>query len=146
LAVPVHQRLLVGWKLNGPNTAAAPVVRVSPFRAGLAGRCPRCGEGKLFKGFLDIVARCEVCGLDLGQENIGDGAAFFIILLLGFVVVGLALAVEMAFAPPLWLHLLLWFPLILGGSLGLLRPFKATLIALQYKHKVQFEGDDDGHA
>ncbi len=67
----------------------------------------------------------------------------FIILLLGGVVVGLALVVEMNFAPPLWLHLVMWLPLVLGGSIGLLRPFKATLIAFQYKHDVQFSRDDD---
>ncbi len=133
----------MGWKLNERNTAAASFATVSPLRAGLTGRCPRCGEGKLFDGFLDVAERCGACDLDLGQQNSGDGAAFFIILILGFVVVGLALVVETTYAPPMWLHLLLWFPLILGGSLGLLRPFKATLIALQYKHRVGFESDDD---
>ncbi|MFQ5958048.1 MAG: DUF983 domain-containing protein [Alphaproteobacteria bacterium] len=116
---------------------------VSPFRAGLACRCPRCGVGRLFKGFLDVAERCDVCDLDYSRQNSGDGPAVFIILILGFVVVGLALVVEINFAPPLWLHLALWFPLILGGSIGLLRPFKATLIALQYKHDVQFGSDDD---
>ena len=116
---------------------------VSPFRAGLAGRCPRCGEGRLFDGFLDVVERCEVCELDLTQENAGDGPAVFIMLIVGFVVVGLALVAETTLAPPLWLHLVVWFPLILAGSIGLLRPFKATLIALQYRHRVEFESDDD---
>lgn len=116
---------------------------ISPFRAGLTGRCPRCGQGRLFRGFLDIAERCDVCGLDLSQQNSGDGPAVFIILFLGFVVVGLAFLVEIKFAPPMWVHIALWFPLILGGSVGLLRPFKATLIALQYKHRVQFESDHD---
>ncbi len=116
---------------------------VSPFRAGLVCRCPRCGTGRLFKGYLDVVERCGVCDLDFSRQNAGDGPAVFIILILGFVVVGLALVVEVNFAPPLWLHLVMWFPLILGGSMGLLRPFKATLIALQYKHNVQFRSDDD---
>jgi len=117
--------------------------QVSPFRAGLTARCPRCGRGRLFRGFLDIAERCDVCGLDLSQQNSGDGPAVFIILFLGFVVVGLAFLVEVKFSPPMWVHIALWFPLILGGSVGLLRPFKATLIALQYKHRVQFESDDD---
>ncbi len=116
---------------------------VSAFKAGIAGRCPRCGEGRLFDGFLDVVERCEVCQLDLTQENAGDGPAVFIMLIVGFVVVGLALAAEMTLAPPLWLHMVVWFPLILAGSIGLLRPFKATLIALQYRHRVEFESDDD---
>ena len=116
---------------------------ISPFRAGVAARCPRCGDGKLFRGYLDVAERCEACGLDFSQQNSGDGAAFFIILIFGFVVVGLALAAERIFQPPMWLHLMMWFPLILGGSMGLLRPFKATLIALQYKHRVEFESDHD---
>ncbi len=116
---------------------------VSPFKAGVTCRCPRCGEGPLFRGYLDLAERCGVCGLDLTRQDSGDGPAVFVILVLGFVVVGLALAVEMAFAPPLWLHLVLWFPLILGGSLGLLRPFKATLVALQYKHRIDFESDGE---
>ena len=107
---------------------------VSPFAAGLTCRCPRCGSGKLFRGFLTVAERCEVCDLDLSAHDSGDGPAVFIILILGFVVVALALWVEMSFAPPLWLHAILWPPVILGGALAMLRPFKATLIALQFKH------------
>ena len=116
---------------------------VSTVKAGLACRSPRRGEGRLFDGFLDIAARCEVCGLDLTGRISGDGPAVFVILILGFVVVGLALVMEMTLAPPLWLHMVLWLPLILGGSAGLLRLFKATLFALAYKHGVEFEGDRD---
>ncbi|MEE8202439.1 MAG: DUF983 domain-containing protein [Alphaproteobacteria bacterium] len=106
-------------------------------------RCPRCGKGRLFEGFLAVAERCGVCDLDLSRQNSGDGPVAFIILLLGGVVVGLALVVEMNFAPPLWLQLVMWLPLALGGSIGLLRPFKATLIAFQCKHDVQFSRDDD---
>jgi uncharacterized protein (DUF983 family) len=116
---------------------------VSPLKAGIACRCPRCGEGKLFAGFLDVAERCAVCDLDLTQQNSGDAPAVFIMLIVGFVVVGLALLLETTFAPPMWLHLLIWFPLILAASIGLLRPFKAIMIALQYKHRVQFESNDD---
>ena len=116
---------------------------ISPFKAGITCRCPRCGEGKLFSGLLDVAERCAACDLDLSRQISGDGPAVFVILILGFVVVGLALAVEMAFSPPLWLHMVLWLPLILLGSIGLLRPFKATLIALAYKHGVDFERDSD---
>jgi uncharacterized protein (DUF983 family) len=82
---------------------------------------------------------CPACGLDYSRVDFGDGPAVFIIMFLGFVVVGLALWVEMTYEPPVWLHLLLWTPLILVGSLALLRPFKATLIALQYRHKASQE-------
>ncbi len=114
------------------STGAHPPI--SPFRAGLFCRCPRCGRGRLFSGFLQVAEACPTCDLDLRAQDSGDGPAVFIILVLGFVVVGLALWTEVSFQPPYWVHALLWLPLIIGGSLGLLRPFKATLIALHYKH------------
>ena len=76
-----------------------------------------------------------MCGLDLSAEDAGDGPAVFVIFFLGFVVVGLAALVEIRFAPPIWVHLLLWTPLILGGAILLLRPLKAGLIALQFRHR-----------
>ncbi|MFN4283038.1 MAG: DUF983 domain-containing protein [Alphaproteobacteria bacterium] len=108
----------------------------SPWRAGLLCRCPRCGRGALFAGLLTVAPACAVCGLDLAAQDSGDGPAVFVILVLGAIVVGLALAVELTFAPPLWLHMVLWPPLVLGGAIALLRPFKATLIAFQYRHRV----------
>ncbi len=119
---------------------------VSPFVAGLTCRCPRCGSGRLFRGFLTVAKRCDICDLDLSAHNSGDGPAVFIILILGFVVVGLALWVEMSFAPPMWLHAVLWPPVILGGALAMLRPLKATLIALQFKHFTDdFDEPDAGN-
>jgi uncharacterized protein (DUF983 family) len=108
--------------------------RPSPIAAGLAGRCPRCGKGKLFRGFLTLSPACEACGLDLSFADAGDGPAVFVILFAGFVVVGLALVVEFLYAPPYWLHAVLWGPLILLVTLGPLRPLKGLLIALQYHH------------
>lgn len=116
---------------------------VSPFAAGIACRCPRCGAGPLFRGFLTVAPRCGRCELDLSSQDSGDGPAVLIILLLGFVVVGLALSLEAVFAPPLWLHAVLWPPLILGGSLAMLRPLKATMIALQFRHRREdFDGSN----
>lgn len=113
---------------------------VSILKAGLACRCPACGAGPLFNGFLEVRKRCAACGLDLSAADSGDGPAVFIILILGFVVVASALVVELKFEPPLWLHALIWPPVILAGALGLLRPFKAVMIALQYKHKTHERG------
>ena len=113
---------------------------VSPFRAGLRCRCPRCATGPLFSGFLAVADRCTACGLDLQAADSGDGPAVFVIFLVGPVVVGLALWVEVVFAPPYWVHMVLWGPAILAGSLALLRPFKATLIALQYRHRAGDSG------
>ena len=104
---------------------------------GLAGRCPACGRGKMFTGYLTLVPRCSVCGLDYRFVDSGDGPAVFVILVTGFIVVGAALFVEMAYAPPYWLHALLWGPLAILLPLLLLRSFKGVLIALQYKHKAQ---------
>ena len=85
---------------------------------------------------LTVRPSCPACGLDLSAQDAGDGPAVFVIFLLGLIVVGLAAIVEIRFAPPIWLHMLLWTPLILGGAILLLRPFKAGLIALQYKHHL----------
>jgi len=105
--------------------------------SGLAGRCPACGRGRMFTGYLTLVPSCSVCGLDYSFADSGDGPAVFVILVTGFIVVGAALFVEMAYAPPYWLHALLWGPLAILLPLLLLRSFKGALIALQYKHKAQ---------
>ncbi len=108
--------------------------RTSPLWAGLRCRCPDCGQGKLFAGYLTVAAACGHCGLDLEAQDSGDGPAVFVVMLVGFVVVAAALVVELNFGPPVWLHLVLWTPTVLGLSLWLLRPFKAVLIALQFHH------------
>jgi uncharacterized protein (DUF983 family) len=109
---------------------------VSVTRAALGCRCPRCGEGPLFAGLLRVRPTCAICGLDLSTQDAGDGPAVFVILFLSLIVVGLAGFVEIRFSPPIWVHLLLWTPLIFGGAVGVLRPFKAGLIAPQYRHHL----------
>jgi uncharacterized protein (DUF983 family) len=108
----------------------------SPIRAGLACRCPRCGQGKLFDGFLTLRPRCEACSLDYAFADSGDGPAVFVIFIAGFIVVGCALVTEILFEPPFWLHALLWGPLILVTTLFPLRSMKGLMIALQYHHKA----------
>jgi uncharacterized protein (DUF983 family) len=107
-----------------------------PIGRGLACRCPRCGNGRLFNGFLTLAPRCERCGLDYAFADAGDGPAVFVILIAGFIVVGAALMVEMAYEPPYWVHALLWGPLILITTLWPLRAIKGLLIALQFHHKA----------
>jgi uncharacterized protein (DUF983 family) len=109
----------------------------STLVAGLAGRCPACGRGKLFSGYLNLAPRCSVCGLDYSFAEAGDGPAVFVILVTGFIVVGAALYVEMVYAPPYWLHAVIWGPLAILLPLLLLRSFKGVLVALQYKHKAE---------
>ena len=109
----------------------------SPIATGLACRCPRCGRGRLFSGYLTLAEACDVCGLQLKAADSGDGPAVFVMFIV------LALAVPFVFALWVWFDLppLVIFALaailILGGSLGLLRPAKGILIALQYRHLPQ---------
>ena len=108
----------------------------SPLATGLAGKCPRCGRGRLFTGFLDLVPQCGVCGLDMKFADAGDGPAVFVTLFAGFFVLGLALWTEIKYEPPMWLHLVIFLPLALVVCLGMLRPLKGVLVALQYRNKA----------
>jgi uncharacterized protein (DUF983 family) len=104
---------------------------------GLRGRCPQCGEGHLFSGFLTMRPCCDKCGLDYSFADAGDGPAIFVILIGGFIVVFAALITEVLYQPPFWLHAALWLPLILLVTLLPLRLLKGMLIDLQYHHKAQ---------
>ena len=108
----------------------------SPLATGLAGKCPRCGRGRLFTGFLDLAPVCKVCGLDMKFADAGDGPAVFVTLFAGFFVLGLALWIEINCEPPMWLHLVIFLPLALIVCLGMLRPLKGLLVALQYRNKA----------
>jgi len=112
----------------------------SPFRTGLTCRCPRCGKGKLFAGFLEVAPACRVCGLDYGFADSGDGPAVFVIFVVAPIVVVLALILEAVAHPAPYVHLIIWLPVTVILSLALLRPFKATLLALQYRHNVREGG------
>lgn len=109
----------------------------STVSAALRGRCPRCGAGSLFDGYLRQARACNQCGLDYSHLQAGDGPAVFVILIVGFLVSGSALLVEVAFQPPYWVHAALWAPAILILSLGLLRPLKAGLMVLQYRNRAE---------
>jgi uncharacterized protein (DUF983 family) len=116
--------------MSGPAPTALPIVR------GLRSRCPACGEGRLFEGFLSLRPVCEHCGLDFSFADAGDGPAVFVILIGGAIVVFAALITEVVYQPPYWLHAALWLPLILLATLVPLRLIKGLLIALQYHHKA----------
>ena len=106
------------------------------IKRGLACKCPRCGEGKLYDGFITLRPACTQCGLDFAFIDAGDGPAIFIIMISGAIVVAAALIVEVKYQPPFWLHAALWGPLILVTTLLPLRSMKALLIALQFHHKA----------
>jgi len=105
---------------------------LSPIRTGVTGRCPRCGQGHLFDGYLTVARGCKACDLDYGDFDSGDGPAVFIILFVGFIVMGSALVVDVAYSPPYWVHAVIWLPLILILSLGTLRPLKGVFLASQF--------------
>ncbi len=114
--------------------------RVSILYAALACRCPACGRGRLFRNLLEVRDRCEVCGLDLRQCDTGDGAAVGVVLVLGAIVVGLAFWVEFRFAPPLWVHAILWPVVTIPLAILMMRPAKAALVALQFRHRASEMG------
>ncbi len=99
---------------------------------GWRGRCPNCGEGRLFRAYLKVVDRCAVCGTELFHQRADDAPPYFVTLITGHIVVPAALAVEVAFAPPIWVHALLWGPLTLGLALGLLQPVKGAIVGWQW--------------
>lgn len=113
------------------------------MQAALAGRCPRCGAGTLFDGPIRFAPRCRGCGLDFASFNVGDGPAAFLILLVGALIAGLAIALELAAEPPVWVHVVLWPPVTLALVLGSLRLAKAALLALEYRHRAR-EGEIRG--
>jgi len=107
------------------------------FHAALFGRCPRCGRGLLFAGYLTLQPKCSACGLDYSVFDPGDGPAVFVILIVGAIVAGGALYVEFTFQPPYWVHAVIWIPTIAILTFGFLRLAKSLLVVLQYKHQAQ---------
>ena len=110
---------------------------VSALRAGLKCRCPECGEGALFKSYLGLAESCTACGSSFEKADAGDGPAFFVMFLVGMIIIPPVLLVQVMFDPPFWVHILIWGPVILGLSIGLLRPFKSLLLALQWRHRAE---------
>lgn len=109
---------------------------VNPIQAGLACKCPNCGQGRVFRGFLAFRTSCSACGADFTIADAGDGPAFFVMFAALIVIVPAAMIAQMAFSPPLWAHVVIWPPIVIGFCIALLRPFKATLFALQWRNKA----------
>jgi uncharacterized protein (DUF983 family) len=102
------------------------------MKRGFRGRCPRCGEGKLFRAFLKVDNNCSACGLDFTPHRADDLPAYLVIVMVGHIVVPLALMIETEYAPPVALQLAIYLPLTLVLSLVLLQPVKGTVVALQW--------------
>jgi uncharacterized protein (DUF983 family) len=109
---------------------------ISPFSAGIRCRCPRCGGGKLFAGYLTLAPRCEACGLDYSFADSGDGPAVFVILFGGLIAMIAVLIVELVWRPSYWVHAAVGIPVVLAATLLPLRLIKSLLIALQFHHKA----------
>ena len=115
--------------------AAAPAEKRDVWLAmkrGFRGRCPRCGEGKLFRAFLKTANNCSACGLDFTPHRADDLPAYLVIVVVGHLVVPTALLIETQFSPPVWLQLSIYLPLTLVLSLVLLQPVKGTVVGLQW--------------
>jgi uncharacterized protein (DUF983 family) len=103
---------------------------------GFAMKCPNCGQGHLFSRFLKVADHCEVCGEDFTPQRADDFPAYLVIIVVGHVVVPALLAVEMAYAPPAWLQLLIWLPVTLFSALALLQPTKGAIVGLQWQTRM----------
>jgi uncharacterized protein (DUF983 family) len=124
-----------------PTMAETPEHRLppgeTPMSLGIRGRCPRCGKGHIFAGFLKLAKQCEHCGLDMSFADPADGPAFFVMSIVAVPVTIFAIWLELGYEPPFWVHLLTTFPLLLVSSLLLLRPFKGWLVCSQYINKAE---------
>jgi uncharacterized protein (DUF983 family) len=134
------------------KTAVAPLAQQRDWPAalwrGFKGRCPHCGEGKLFRAFLKVVDRCEVCGTEFHHHRADDLPAYIVIFIMGHAVVGGMLAAESNYEWPLWIHVMLWPLLTLVGSLVLLQPVKGAIVGLQWALRMHGFGahpDGDDH-
>jgi uncharacterized protein (DUF983 family) len=104
-----------------------------PMVRGLRGRCPKCGEGRMFRAFLKVSDNCPACGEELHHHRADDFPAYLVVVIVGHIVVALTLLVEVAFSPPLWLHALIWLPLTAGMALALIQPAKGLVVAWQWQ-------------
>lgn len=102
------------------------------LKRGFRGRCPRCGQGKLFRAFLKTADNCSVCGLDFTPHRADDLPAYLVIVIVGHIVVPTALLIETNFAPPVWLQLSIYLPFTFFASLALLQPVKGAVVGLQW--------------
>jgi uncharacterized protein (DUF983 family) len=111
--------------------------KLEPHRTGPLGRCPRCGKGHIFAGFLKLRAECEVCGLDYAYAEPADGPAFFVQMFACVPAVIFTLMLEILASPPLWVHFVTSLPLLLLTTILPIRPLKGWLVASQFFFKAQ---------
>ena len=111
--------------------------KLDPIRTGPLGRCPRCGKGHMFQGFIKLSKACEICGLDFSYADPADGPAFFVQMFTCVPAVIFALLLAIFASPPVWVHLLTSLPLLLATTVLPIRPLKGWLVASQFYFKAQ---------
>jgi len=111
--------------------------RPPAISSGLSGRCPECGEGRLFTGFLTFANQCEACGADFTDEDAGDGPTVFVIFIVGIFIVPMALAFQLIADAPTWLVLTIWIPIIILVCLALLRLLRGVMFNLAWVNKAR---------
>jgi uncharacterized protein (DUF983 family) len=111
--------------------------RETILKFGFKCRCPRCGKGRLFNGFLTLAPHCESCGLDFSFADTADGPAFFVMMTMAIPATAFGIWVEMAYEPGLWVHLLTTLPFLLLTCVPTIRVFKGMLVASQYFYKAE---------
>ncbi|MGZ5835112.1 MAG: DUF983 domain-containing protein [Xanthobacteraceae bacterium] len=107
-----------------------------PMRRGFRGRCPNCGDGKLFRAYLKVADQCNVCGEEFFHHQADDAPAYFVILIVGHIVIPIVLLVETEFMPPYWLHAAIFLPLTIGLAVLLLQPVKGAIVAWQWAQRM----------
>ncbi len=127
------------------NDALEPTLATAMIR-GATCRCPACGDGPLFRKFLKVKDTCDVCGEELYHHRADDMPAYIVMSIVGHIVIGLLLWVETSFAPSIWVHIALWFPLTIILSLVLLQPVKGTIVGMQWSLGMHGFGARRGRA
>jgi len=116
-------------QFSGTSGAVTPLQAI---RQGFMGRCPHCGKGRMFRAFLKVADNCPACGEELHHHRADDFPAYVVIVIVGHILVPLVLGVETQFAPPYWVHMMLWPALVVVLSLALLQPVKGAIVGLQW--------------
>lgn len=125
---------MIGQEAGEPYYTRRPLMPA--LLRGLRGRCPNCGTGRMFRSFLRVVDHCPDCNEALHHHRADDAPAYFVIAIVGHIVVGLIFAIEVTFWPPLWMQFVFWLPMTIILALLLLQPVKGAIVGLQWAYRM----------